>query len=420
MRVPIALISVVVLGVCTPVRSGEVLEPIETVQIGNHRELRVNGKPFLVLMGWVQPLDLFAAEKKLGFNTMAGYAGKPGELGEYIAAAQKQGLYVVPSIDKSIRADGDNVVNSTNVLGWIQPDKPDMPAAQSGDKPRGSEAELAKNYREAKSIDPLKRPVLMTFTPEFMKTYVGRLNLSTKGAMYRAFSKHCDILGFDIYPIYGYGSPSRLTDVADGVAELRSIAGPDKPVYAWIETNNGGKFVTFGKQPDVGPNHTRAEVWMAIIRGATVIGYFTHRFQPDYQPFAPIEAMQDELRRLNAQLTRLSPAILAAPADAKIEMTLDNGGLKCHMMATQHAGAIYIFAQNIDLGPGAERREQFAPISPRPARATFTIPGLAAGSKIEVVDEHRTIEADAGQFSDEFPSLRKRVYRIDRASIQSN
>ena len=38
--------------------------------------------------------------------------------------------------------------------------------------------------------------------------------------------------------------------------------------------------------------------------------------------------------------------------------------------------------------------------------------GLKAGEKIEVVDENRTIGAEAGQFGDDFGPLAEHVYRI--------
>ena len=253
----------------------------------------------------------------------------------------------------------------------------------------------------------------MTFTAAFMPQGGGKYDPATKARLYPAYAKQCDVVGFDTYPIFGIGTPGRLADVAEGVSQLRAIAGPGKPVYAWIETNKGSQWMTLARQPDVLPEHTRFEVWSAIIRGARGIAYFTHRWQPDYQQFAPTGAMQQELKRLNAQVTRLAPAILAEPAKVKIEMTLA-GDLKCHLMATEHEGATYVFAQNLDLGNNAEKLRQFDPISPRPGQAVFTVPGLGAGTRIEVLDEGRTIAAETNRFTDAFGPLGEHVYRIPR------
>jgi hypothetical protein len=132
--------------------------------------------------------------------------------------------------------------------------------------------------------------------------------------------------------------------------------------------------------------------------------------------FAPKEdpAMQAELKRLNAQITRLSSAILADAAKARIEMKLagDGADLPSHFKATRLGRDLYIFAQNTDLGPDPEKLEQFDPIKPRAGKATISVEGLKAGAKIEVVDENRSIPAEAGKFSDDFAPLTEHVYKI--------
>jgi hypothetical protein len=160
------------------------------------------------------------------------------------------------------------------------------------------------------------------------------------------------------------------------------------------------------------PKHTRFEVWGVLIEGATAYGYFTHAWRPEFKEFAPTAEMQAELKRLNAQVTRLSGAILAAPTSRAITMELA-GGLKCHFKATESDGSLYIFAQNQDLGPGGEEKGQFEPVSPRSAVATFTVAGLKAGATVEVVDEKRTLKAaEGGAFSDGFDGLAEHIYRI--------
>jgi hypothetical protein len=171
--------------------------------------------------------------------------------------------------------------------------------------------------------------------------------------------------------------------------------------------------MSYDKQPDVLPVHTRNEVWQAIIRGATAIGYFTHAWFPEFKEFAATQEMQAELRRLNAQLTRLAPAILAPVTKQKIEMKLGED-LNCHFKATESDGVMFIFAQNVDLGPGAEDAKQFDPIRPRNGKAIFYVEGLKAGTKIEVVDENRIIRAEKGKFTDEFAPLTEHIYRFKR------
>ena len=121
--------------------------------------------------------------------------------------------------------------------------------------------------------------------------------------------------------------------------------------------------------------------------------------------------MRAELKRLNTQLTRLAPAILAPPSKRKIEMKLGDS-LNGQLKVTETKDHVYIFAINMDLGPGADKAKQFDPIFPRNGMAIFQLSGLKAGTQIEVVDEDRTIIAKNGKFSDEFAPLAEHVYRF--------
>ena len=169
--------------------------------------------------------------------------------------------------------------------------------------------------------------------------------------------------------------------------------------------------MTYEKQPDVLPVHTRFQVWGCLINGATAYGYFTHAWRPSFTEFAPTKEMQAEMLRVNSQVTRLAPAILSPVAKNKITMAI-SGDLGSHFKATTYNGDLYIFAQNRDLGPNAEKLGQFEPINPRGGKATFTVAGLKAGTKIEVIDEDRTIVADNGSFTDDFKPLAEHLYKM--------
>lgn len=369
-------------------------EPIRKVEVGKNRELRVNGKPFLPIMSWAQPSKNYNMLRDLGFNTHAGNADP--------VAAKAAQSYAVPGFKEEKKGHD-------NILGWIFDDEPDMPKGKGAEAvPRQHPNNVVEKAARIKAADP-DRLLFMTFTGHFTKeqsTYPE----DYRKKIYPVYIKGTDVVGFDIYPIYGSGYAAHLDWVGKGVSQLGELGGK-RPVYAWIETSKGSKWMSYEKQPDVLPIHTRNEVWQAIIRGATAIGYFTHAWRPDFREFAPTEEMQQELRRLNNQLTELAPAILAPPEKKKIKMYM-SGGLNSHFKATKNNGFTYIFAQNIDLGPGAERAKQFDPIYPRTGKATFKIRGLKAGTKIEVVDENRTIFAEKGEFTDEFAPLAEHIYKI--------
>jgi len=372
------------------------LEMIQTVSIGDNREIRVNGNPFFPIMSWAQSKSgVYPILKELGINTHAGYADSN--------AAKEAGTYCIADYTSSLPRNG-------HILALIYDDEPDMPQGQGVNSvPRQTPQEVNENIAGARQTFP-NMLIFMTLTSHFMREQT-RYPENVKSTIYPQFVSSPDVVGFDYYPIYGSGYPSRLDWVGSGTAQLAALAGPEKPVYAWIETSKGSQWMTYEKQPDVLPIHTRNEVWQAIINGATAIGYFTHAWKPAFKEFAPTEEMQNELKRINNQITRFSPAILAPPAQNNISMVLA-GGLNGQFKATTFEGDLYIFAVNTDLGEGAENARQFDPISPRGGKAVFTVEGLKAGTQIEVIDEKRIITAQEGSFTDDFEPLAEHIYRI--------
>jgi len=377
------------------------LSAIKRVEIGANREFLVNSEPFLPIMSWLQSTRIYGKLRGLNFNTFCG-TRKPKEATD---AAKAAGGYMIPGFS-------EDVVGHSHLLAWIHGDEPDMPRKQEDKsfKPRSNPSDVLAKYQQIKAADK-SRPVFVTFTGYFMRESTGKFTEAQKLTIYPALIRACDVVGFDTYPIYGSGRPGRINWPAYGVTRLRELAGPKRPIYAWIETSKGSKWMTYSKQPDVLPIHTRHEVWGAIIRGATAIGYFTHAWRPKFKEFAPTAEMQEELKRLNGQLTRLAPDILAAPTTRHVRMTIE-GGLQCHLKATERKGTLTIFAQNQDIGIDEKTAKQFQPIAPRGGKATFTVAGLKAGATIEVVDENRTITASGGSFVDAFGPLAEHIYRL--------
>jgi hypothetical protein len=265
-------------------------------------------------------------------------------------------------------------------------------------EPRTLPEVTLKQYRAIKAADP-SRPVFMTLTGNF-HPHFKKWTKARRSALYPAYIQATDVIGYDIYPIYGWNKPEWLYLGHEATKLLVNMAG-DRPVYAWIETSKGGQWTgPLERQKDVTPAHIRAEVWMSICRGATAIGYFTHIWKPSYKQFGVPDENRVALREINEQITRLTPAILGSRP--KPEVTIDSApSVKLDIMAKRFDGHLYLFAVNFD---------------ERPAEPTIRVPGLPAGKSIVVVDENRTLHSVEGSFRDSFKPLAVHIYRFDDGS----
>lgn len=263
-------------------------------------------------------------------------------------------------------------------------------------EPRARPAETLKEYRAIKASDP-SRPVFMTVTGNF-HPHFEKWSDEQRTSLYPAYLEATDVVGYDIYPIYGWNKPEWLPLVYDATRLLADMAGT-KPVYAWIETSKGGQWTgPLERQKDVTPAHIRAETWMAICGGATGIGYFTHIWKPSYQQFGVPNENRKALRDINDQITRLAPAILGRAPRRAATIQAD-GEAKLAIMAREHDGSLYLFAVNFN-----ERLVE--------AKATIAVELLPAGSEVVVIDEGRTLRSAAGLFTDTFSPLAVHLYRI--------
>lgn len=253
-------------------------------------------------------------------------------------------------------------------------------------------------YETIKAADP-SRPVFMTFTGYF-HPHFSKWSEAERKALYPAYIEATDVVGFDIYPIYGWNKPEWIHLVCEATEQLTAMAGP-RPVYAWIETSKGGQYTgPLENQKEVTGQHIRAEVWMALCGGATAIGYFTHVWKPSYSQFGVPEENQVALQQINEQLTRLAPAILSVRENEHLDVTAPPGS-RVAAFLTRHAGSAYVFAVNYD--------PQLRTVSVR-----FALKGLppTPDAMVEVVDENRTLRLRDRAFEDEFAPLAVHIYRI--------
>jgi len=291
---------------------------------------------------------------------------------------------------------GEQVWGSIGEIEGFDASGKDVLLAPPRYEPRASPAETLKEYRQIKSAD-LTRPVFMTLTGYF-HPHFEKWSDQERASLYPEYIQAADVVGYDIYPIYGWNKPEWLYLVYDATGLLAEKAG-SRPVYAWIETSKGGQWTgPLERQADVTPAHIRAETWMAICGGATAIGYFTHVWKPSYQQFGVPEENRKALRSINEQITRLAPAILGEKPRQSVAISAADQA-KLALMAREHEGDLYLFAVNYD-----QRQVE--------AKATITVESLPAGSEVVVIDEDRTIRSGAGSFTDTFAPLAVHLYRI--------
>jgi hypothetical protein len=291
---------------------------------------------------------------------------------------------------------GDNAWGSLSEIEAFDAEGNNVLLAPPRNEPRARpEASLAE-YRKIREAD-CTRPLFMTLTGNF-HPHFKKWTDPQREALYPEYIRATDVVGYDIYPIYGWNRPDWLHLVQEATALLTEAAGP-RPVYAWIETSRGGQWTgPLERQHEVTPAHIKSQVWMAICRGATAIGYFTHIWKPSYSQFGVPDENRRALRSINDQITRLAPAILATGPKGEVTIQAADD-VRLDLLARQHEGQWYLFAVNYDSRAIA-------------ADVRVSVPGLAAGTEIVVVDEDRTIVAEDGGFRDRFGPLEVHIYRL--------
>lgn len=177
------------------------------------------------------------------------------------------------------------------------------------------------------------------------------------------------------------------------VREVDALDGRRVPVWAFVEV---GHPFSEGHWPSIQPAQVRAAVWQSLIAGARGVIYFNHSFGG---PCPTQHALRDScyasvrsvVGATNQQITQLAPVLNAPFADGYVAATG-----RVNVMAKRGPdGAWYVFAGSAQ--PGAQN-------------VTFTV---AAGSRVEVMFEGRTLPLSGGRFSDSLADGNAvHIYRI--------
>lgn len=348
---------------------------------------------------WLQSTFRANAYKDAGINL---YIGLWNELNEaQWADLNNAGMYVMCAQNDF----GLSHLNDTLIAGWTLIDEPDNAQwnviTQSYD-PCIAPSDIIAEYDLIKTKDP-SRPVFLNLGRGVSDiNWIGRGTCTGNYEMYReatgGYLAGCDIVCFDIYPVNNTDTltSEKLWYVPKGIDSLLAWAAAPKPTFAWIETTH----IEASGNRGPTPAEVKSEVWMAIIHGATGIGYFCHSWTPVFDDAALLHdaVMIDSVRSINAWIDALAPVLNSPTISGFSSVSSSNPAVPVDFMTKFYDNATYIFA--VAMRPGT-------------TSAAFTVP---AGATIEVWGENRQLNESDGQFTDEFTDYGVHIYKITALS----
>lgn len=354
-------------------------------------ELLVNGFPadadFFPIGVWLQSPIRAASYKAIGINTFVGLDKGPNE--QQLAELARHQMFAVAAQNKVALQS----VNRDTIKAWMQDDEPDN-AQPIGLGRYGTcvpAAEVVRRTQQMKARDPT-RPVLINFgqgvANEFWR---GRGGCNGDQGYYDVAIRGADILSYDIYPV-GTDKPQvkgKLEYVARGVTNLVKRAADGQSVWMALETT--------ALDPTRRPTaaEVRAEVWMALIHGATGIFYFVHEFKPDFREDAIFRYpdIVEEVTRTNKLIKSLSPALRSASVSEAISV---NSNVPIATMVKVYKDTTYVFAVSMQNSPSTAR---------------ITINDLHHTSA-RVIGEARNVSIEQNSFEDHFEGYGVHLYQI--------
>jgi hypothetical protein len=343
---------------------------------------------------WLQDPGKAAKYKAAGINVYIALWEGPTE--KQLAALKKAGMPLICEQN----AVALKHLDDPTIVGWLQPDEPDNAQEETDPKtgkkgygPPVKPAKIVADYEKLRAADPT-RPVLLGLGQGVTnEKWVGRGN-EGRPEDYLTYVNGGDILSYDIYPM---ASPELGKDalhlVPQGVDRLRKWTGGKKPTWNCIEcTNIGGK----GKAT---PAEVKTEVWMSIIHGTKGIIYFVHQFSPKFDEHALLDdpEMLKAVTAINRQIRELAPVLNEPTVEDGMKVSSENASVPIDAMLKKHDSATYLFA--VAMRDGS-------------TKATFKLPGIKGGAKIEVIGENRKVAVQNGAFEDGFEGFGVHLYRI--------
>ncbi len=171
----------------------------------------------------------------------------------------------------------------------------------------------------------------------------------------------------------------------DAQRAFNRLAG-DMPTFQWIET--GPIKPTYCGGFKMTAQELGAEVWLAVAGGARGIGFFTHTWSPNHEPFDVAPKLQQAMKSITHLLRATQPGLVGKTVASGV----NSPAIK--LLARVGGNANYVFAVNGQ--PGWVKAQAY-------------VPQLRNG-RLEVVGEHRSVTVVNHRFSDSFSPLVAHLY----------
>ncbi len=339
---------------------------------------------------WLQEPRNAPKYKAIGINLYIGLW--KGPTAGQLADLEKFSMPVICEQDLAFR---DRKI----IVGWMHGDEPDNAQELGGGKgygpPVSTEAVVAE-YAKLKKADPTRPVILNLGQGVAFDDYIGRGVRRNKPEDYPKYIAGSDIVSFDIYPAT-HDAPAvagNLWFVPKGVSRLREWSKDEKVVWNCIECTHIGN-----EKVKPTPAQVKSEVWMSIIAGSRGVVYFSHEFKPKFIEAGLLadKEMAEAVGQINKRITSLAAVINSPTVSDLARVDSSNKDVPLSILCKKHGGSAYIFAAGMRDGE---------------TTATFAVPSLKGGAKVEVIDEDRTISAEGGKFVDSLKGYAVHLYKV--------
>lgn len=253
---------------------------------------------------------------------------------------------------------GRNNLDEPLIYAWMHGDEPDN-AQWNADKkkydPCVDPAKIIEDYNQLKLSDPTRPVYLNLGRGVAVNNWVGRGECTGNINMYKisnnGYLKGCDIASFDVYPVNSHEKEvqNNLWYIAKGIDNLLEWSEHSKPAWCWIETTKIGDKGYGSRKPT--PAEVKSQVWMALVHGASGIGYFCHSFaEPsDAAAFLHDEEMISAMKKVNLQITELAPALNSPTINDYVTITSSNSEIPIDFITKKQAIHIMFLQYQCDL-----------------------------------------------------------------------